>query len=467
MGEQSSFRKLADLLWPFGVTVLGIIVVPIAIEQYPDFFTENSWILPASTCIVVASWVIPLIVHERAITAVKWLWKTPWVGPLLSIGSIFVVIIVIYIGGQRLINYHRHHLAVALAQKPEHVAPTPSVATQTPQEDSEQKTAPTKNTNRLPPQLKENSDCSHQVGDGPEPYDHVCESVIADYLEKIAGKVKEVTDQDMKELEDNEELPQQQRQSMDAIEFKYSMKFVDCCLKPAMGVYAGAMHRFPWLRRENYEMRIGALLNYGQKTRFVDANMMNDVTNYFTEMATDLRKDSAGKGGEPYIPALNCPAGACVIGTNNATLTVNNNFGAIERHLNADIALQLDDVAVSISSKDSKSVQVFTIETAEAENLADTISEIFFKHGFGFQHAFVGTRWFPNIPMGVLVIVKDQTDPALPLARKIAASLNTNVSPVAIVYDPIIMASGRVAIVIGDKTSGDPVYGSSRTWQLR
>ena len=45
------FGKIRDLLWPLGATVLALLVAPIAIEQYPEFFKESPWILPVTTTI--------------------------------------------------------------------------------------------------------------------------------------------------------------------------------------------------------------------------------------------------------------------------------------------------------------------------------------------------------------------------------------------------------------------------------
>src|SRR5580698_5033164 len=60
-----SFRNWKDVLWPFGGTVLGLVVVPSVIAQYPEFFNENEWMLPASVGVVVFSWIIPLFLHDR------------------------------------------------------------------------------------------------------------------------------------------------------------------------------------------------------------------------------------------------------------------------------------------------------------------------------------------------------------------------------------------------------------------
>jgi hypothetical protein len=49
----SKFRRWSDVLWPLGGTVIGLLVVPLAIDQYPEFFHENRWLLPLSVCFVV------------------------------------------------------------------------------------------------------------------------------------------------------------------------------------------------------------------------------------------------------------------------------------------------------------------------------------------------------------------------------------------------------------------------------
>src|SRR5438445_11440567 len=78
------FKKYRDTLWPLGGTVLGLLVVPIFIAQYPDFFNENRWIFPVSVVIVGICWLIPLLLHERAQRTYDSLASVPRIGPILA-----------------------------------------------------------------------------------------------------------------------------------------------------------------------------------------------------------------------------------------------------------------------------------------------------------------------------------------------------------------------------------------------
>lgn len=64
-------------------------------------------------------------------------------------------------------------------------------------------------------------------------------------------------------------------------------------------------------------------------------------------------------------------------------------------------------------------------------------------------------------------MVKAKDDPAFPLAQKIATALNsTGVPAVGFMLAPN-MGSGRVHIVVGDKTDGPPVGGTTGTVVVR
>jgi hypothetical protein len=58
-------RGWIDVAGPLGGTVFGLIVVPSAMAQYPDFFSHNRWLLPVSSVVTLCCWAIPLARHHR------------------------------------------------------------------------------------------------------------------------------------------------------------------------------------------------------------------------------------------------------------------------------------------------------------------------------------------------------------------------------------------------------------------
>jgi hypothetical protein len=109
-----AIKNPKDYLWPFGGTLLGLVVVPVAIAQYPHFFNENSWLLPVSSVIVLFCWVLPLVLHDRMrhiyrhVLAVK-RWGVP-----LFVFICAVVLIGLFFGFTWLLDMHRRHLEAVL-----------------------------------------------------------------------------------------------------------------------------------------------------------------------------------------------------------------------------------------------------------------------------------------------------------------------------------------------------------------
>src|SRR5205807_449897 len=58
-------RKLLEILAAVGSIVLNGIVVPILIEQYPEWFKDDPWILPVSV-VLSAALAAPLLLRELA-----------------------------------------------------------------------------------------------------------------------------------------------------------------------------------------------------------------------------------------------------------------------------------------------------------------------------------------------------------------------------------------------------------------
>ncbi len=112
------YKKLSDFLWPIAATVLALIGMPLAIEQYPDFFKENRWPLPISLIAVVICWIIPFFLHERAKKLLEWVKSFGWVAKSLA-GTVVIAILVLLTIGRsvKLFRFHTSHLASVLRKK--------------------------------------------------------------------------------------------------------------------------------------------------------------------------------------------------------------------------------------------------------------------------------------------------------------------------------------------------------------
>src|SRR5438876_1167614 len=102
----ADWKVWRDYLWPAGGTLLGLIAIPVAIAQYPDFFNENAWLLPISVGIVVLCWVLPLLLHDRvrriyrAVIGIK-----RW-GMALFVVLCLAALCCLYFGGNKLLKFH-------------------------------------------------------------------------------------------------------------------------------------------------------------------------------------------------------------------------------------------------------------------------------------------------------------------------------------------------------------------------
>lgn len=110
-------RNLKDLLWPLGGTLFGLFVIPIAIAQYPTFFNENRWILPASVSATLACWVVPLLLHDRTRWVYSRIAKIRWLGKPLFFVLCLLALGGLVAGGRALFKFHSKHLAAAFVSE--------------------------------------------------------------------------------------------------------------------------------------------------------------------------------------------------------------------------------------------------------------------------------------------------------------------------------------------------------------
>ena len=103
------FKKYSVFLWPAGGTLLGLLVMPLAIEDYPEFFHENTWLLPLSVLCVVTCFCIPLLFHERVIRGVTYVSRLPHEVLSLVLAGVLPVVVGLgfLYGGVELFRFHR------------------------------------------------------------------------------------------------------------------------------------------------------------------------------------------------------------------------------------------------------------------------------------------------------------------------------------------------------------------------
>jgi hypothetical protein len=111
------YKRWKDTLWPIGGTVLGLIAMPVAIAQYPDFFDNNRWLLPLSVLVVLACWIVPLLIHENARFFVGRFWSHSLLGKLSVVASIALLVFVFFVGSKKLFQRHTKHLNEQLSRE--------------------------------------------------------------------------------------------------------------------------------------------------------------------------------------------------------------------------------------------------------------------------------------------------------------------------------------------------------------
>jgi hypothetical protein len=101
-------------LGPVGGALLGLVVVPVAIAQYPDFFNANQWLLPVSVVAVIFCWVTPLFLHERAQRAYRFIGSLGGGEKAVTIVGCVAVLLLFTFACVRLLGFHERHLKEVL-----------------------------------------------------------------------------------------------------------------------------------------------------------------------------------------------------------------------------------------------------------------------------------------------------------------------------------------------------------------
>ncbi len=132
-------KKSRELLWPLGGTLLALLVVPVAIEQYPEIFKESPWILPTSIGVVATCWIFPLLLHENAKRI--WRWSSSKIGTRLTVVIIVLILLTSGFGLKRLYLIHTKHLENRLAKEKNKNTPTQPIehSSGTPPRETESK----------------------------------------------------------------------------------------------------------------------------------------------------------------------------------------------------------------------------------------------------------------------------------------------------------------------------------------
>ncbi len=105
-----------DYLWSLGGALLGLIVMPVAIAQYPDVFNRNTWILPLSVAVVSVCFALPFLLRDRPRKAYTRITSVSYIGRPLFVVICIVLIGAVSWGARRLVRFHREHLASSTAK---------------------------------------------------------------------------------------------------------------------------------------------------------------------------------------------------------------------------------------------------------------------------------------------------------------------------------------------------------------
>src|SRR5580704_6882101 len=111
------FKRWTDLLWPLGGALLGLLGMPLAIDQYPEFFHRNTLVLPLSLLLVVLCWVVPLFVHENSQHLYSSIRSVPKIGGILAPLLVVTCFALFGFGCIRLFRFHAKHLTEALQRE--------------------------------------------------------------------------------------------------------------------------------------------------------------------------------------------------------------------------------------------------------------------------------------------------------------------------------------------------------------
>jgi hypothetical protein len=135
--DKSLYVRWAAILWPLGSVLLSVILA-VAIEQYPEFFRHDTWILPVCTWAAIPCWIIPLLFHERAKRWYRKASSIPRVGMVAAPVFALAFLVFLFLGSLKLLRFHRSHLAVALNKDQVSAEPAREIGSQatTPPEGS-------------------------------------------------------------------------------------------------------------------------------------------------------------------------------------------------------------------------------------------------------------------------------------------------------------------------------------------
>jgi hypothetical protein len=107
--------------------------MPIAIKQYPQFFNENTWVLPISVVAVLLCWIIPLLLHDRTRGIYSSIVAIPRYGYILFGFVCLAVVVALLFGGATLFRFHSNHLTKTIAQNRALTSGRPAPSTSTPE----------------------------------------------------------------------------------------------------------------------------------------------------------------------------------------------------------------------------------------------------------------------------------------------------------------------------------------------
>jgi hypothetical protein len=147
------YKRWTDFLWPLAATLLALLVVPLAIEQYPEFLKENRWPLPVSAICVLFCWVLPFFIHDRSQRIYAWVVGRGWIIKTVAGASAVFLFVALLWGCWKLFRFHSAHLDATLHKRESPKEQKPEEPKRQSEETHKDATRPTESAK---PQLRSN-----------------------------------------------------------------------------------------------------------------------------------------------------------------------------------------------------------------------------------------------------------------------------------------------------------------------
>jgi hypothetical protein len=114
--ETNRYKRLSVWLWAVAGIIIQSLVLPITIDQYPDFFSRNPLLLPAVMLLSILCLLESLLSHPRSRRIYSWA-STSWKNGLVASALVSVFSVIVVMVSYKLYVFHANHLR-SMVDKP-------------------------------------------------------------------------------------------------------------------------------------------------------------------------------------------------------------------------------------------------------------------------------------------------------------------------------------------------------------